>query len=184
MCSSGSFDGAPRPYDVDDPTGPLSVYGRTKLAGELAVHEAMPDAHVVRTAWVYTGGADPTSSASCGGWRQATITVDVVVDQIGSPTYVADLVSALLEIADRPTGAAAAARRQRRVRPAGSSRRARCSRAWAPIPTGCGRSATEDVPRPAARPPYSALSRPRCGRGRPDAAAAVAPTRWPRRLAD
>ncbi len=44
------------PYEIDDETGPLSVYGRTKLAGEFAVLAAMPDAHVVRTAWIYEGG--------------------------------------------------------------------------------------------------------------------------------
>jgi len=56
---SGAFDGVPRPYDVDDATGPLSVYGKTKLAGERSVHEALPEATVVRTSWVYTGvGSD------------------------------------------------------------------------------------------------------------------------------
>ena len=42
--------------------GPLSVYGRSKLAGEFAVLAAMPDAHVVRTSWIYSGGAAATSS--------------------------------------------------------------------------------------------------------------------------
>ena len=82
----GIFDGAPKPYDVDDPTGPLSVYGKTKLAGEQAVHEALPDAHVVRTAWVYTG----VGSDFVGVMRRLAAgddPVNVVVDQIGSPTY-------------------------------------------------------------------------------------------------
>ncbi len=174
---SGSFDGAPRPYDVDDVTGPLSVYGKTKLAGERAVHAALPDAHVVRTAWVYTGdGSDfvGTMRRLAAGDEPVT----VVVDQIGSPTYVADLVSALLEIAERPSvppllhiandGAASRFEQARavfegvgadpeRVRPVSS----------------------EDAPRPAARPPYSALS------GRAATAAGLAPLRpWRDALAE
>ena len=77
------------------------------------MHAALPDAHVVRTAWVYTGDG----SDFVGAMRRLAAgdePVDVVVDQIGSPTYVADLVAALLEIAERTDGAAAAARRQRR----------------------------------------------------------------------
>ncbi|MGA7135396.1 MAG: sugar nucleotide-binding protein, partial [Mycobacterium sp.] len=54
---SGDFgDAAPRPYEPGDETRPLSVYGQTKLSGELAVLAALPLAVVVRTAWVYTGG--------------------------------------------------------------------------------------------------------------------------------
>ena len=58
---SGDFGaGAPRPYDTDDPADPISVYGRTKLAGEQAVLAAGADAYVVRTAPFYT----PTSGGS------------------------------------------------------------------------------------------------------------------------
>ena len=45
----------PRPWEPGDPTGPASVYGRTKLSGEEAARAADPRTVVVRTAWVYTG---------------------------------------------------------------------------------------------------------------------------------
>jgi dTDP-4-dehydrorhamnose reductase len=89
---------ASRPYDVDDPTGPKSAYGRTKLAGELAVRELLPDAsYVVRTAWVYgaTGGNFVKTMTRLEGERD---TVSVVDDQRGSPTWSADLAGGLVEL--------------------------------------------------------------------------------------
>ncbi len=153
---SGSFDGAPRPYDVDDATGPLSVYGKTKLAGERAVHAALPDAHVVRTAWVYTGvGSDFV--AVMRRLAEGDKPVNVVVDQIGSPTYSGDLVSALLEIAERPETP-----RLLHIANDGAASRFEQARA---VFEGVGAdpdrvrpASSEDAPRPAARPPYSALS--------------------------
>lgn len=98
---SGSFpDANPRPYDIDDETGPLGVYGRTKLAGELAVLSAMPEAKVVRTAWIYEGGDGSDFAASIRRAALGSGSVDVVADQIGSPTYVGDLCAALLTIAE------------------------------------------------------------------------------------
>ena len=103
---SGRFDGMPRPYDIDDRPAPVSVYGRSKLAGEDAVHAELPDAHVVRTSWVYTGlrtrGAEGSASdfvATMVRLAAGTAPVDVVTDQVGSPTYVGDLVDALLQVA-------------------------------------------------------------------------------------
>ena len=166
---SGSFDGAPRPYDVDDATGPLSVYGKSKLAGEHAVHEALPDATVVRTSWVYTG----VGSDFVGVMRRLADgdgPVTVVVDQIGSPTYSGDLVEALLQIAERPASPPLL-----HVANEGAASRFEQARA---VFEGVGAdpervqpAATEDVPRPAARPPYSALS------GRSATAAGLAPLR-------
>ena len=99
---SGDFGGAPpRPYEIGDETGPVSVYGRTKLEGEFEVLSAMPTAHVVRTAWIYAGADGGSDFVSVMRARVAgDETVDVVADQIGSPTYVGDLVDALLQVAD------------------------------------------------------------------------------------
>jgi dTDP-4-dehydrorhamnose reductase len=172
---SGAFDGTPRPYDIEDATGPLSVYGKTKLAGEREVHAALPDGHVVRTSWVYTG----VGSDFVGVMRRLAEgdgPVSVVVDQVGSPTYVADLVEALLQVAER-----SAAPPLLHVANEGEASRFEQARA---VFEGVGADpervrpvGTEDAPRPAPRPPYSALS----GRS---AAAGLAPLRpWREALA-
>jgi dTDP-4-dehydrorhamnose reductase len=166
---SGAFDGAPRPYDTDDATGPLGVYAKTKLAGEQAVHAVLPDAHVVRTAWVYTG----TGSDFVGVMRRQADgdgPVNVVVDQVGSPTYVADLGAALFQIAERDTAPPLL-----HIANEGAASRFEQARA---VFEGVGADperlfpvTTEDMPRPAARPPYSALS------GRSATAAGLGPLR-------
>lgn len=86
------------PYDVGDAPGPLSVYGRTKLDGERAVHAALPDAHVVRTSWVYTGVTGSDFVAVMRKLAASDRNLDVVDDQTGSPTYAKDLADALLEV--------------------------------------------------------------------------------------
>ncbi len=89
------------PYEPDDPTAPATAYGRTKLAGERAVLEALPSATIVRTAWVYTGtGSDFV--ATMLRLEAERETLDVVNDQVGSPTYSGDLADALLEAATSP----------------------------------------------------------------------------------
>jgi len=88
-----------RPYEVDDAPDPRSAYGRTKLAGERAVRELLPDAsYVVRTAWVYggTGANFVKTMVRLEGERES---VSVVDDQRGSPTWSADLARALVELA-------------------------------------------------------------------------------------
>ncbi|MDT4964548.1 MAG: dTDP-4-dehydrorhamnose reductase [Pseudonocardiales bacterium] len=90
---------AGRPYEVHDVPDPRSAYGRTKLAGELAVRELLPDSsYVVRTAWVYgaTGANIVKTMARLSSERD---TVSVVDDQRGSPTWSADLARALVELA-------------------------------------------------------------------------------------
>ncbi len=94
------------PYEVFDETGPTNAYGRTKLAGELAVRELLPDASwVVRTAWVYgaTGGNIVKTAARLERERD---TVGFVADQVGSPTWSRDLAKALFALTreDAPPG--------------------------------------------------------------------------------
>jgi dTDP-4-dehydrorhamnose reductase len=97
---------ASEPYDVDAPTGPTGAYGRTKLAGERAVLSALPArAHVVRTAWVY-GGPGPNFVDTMLRLEQERDTVDVVADQVGSPTYVRDLAAALIALGGSASAAA------------------------------------------------------------------------------
>lgn len=100
------FDGrGDHPYEPDDPTAPTTVYGRSKLAGERAVLETLADAHIVRTAWVY-GGPSPNFVDTMVKLEQTRETVDVVSDQLGSPTWVRDLAGALIQLgsSDAPPG--------------------------------------------------------------------------------
>jgi dTDP-4-dehydrorhamnose reductase len=90
---------ATRPYEPADPPGPRSAYGRTKLAGEQAVRELLPErSWVVRTAWVYgeTGGNFVRTVVRLAGERE---TLDVVDDQRGSPTWSRDLAAGLVALA-------------------------------------------------------------------------------------
>jgi dTDP-4-dehydrorhamnose reductase len=95
--------GRPRPYVESDPTGPRSVYGATKLEGERAVLAASPRNTVVRTAWLY--GVDGKNFVETmlrlAGEREA---VQVVTDQIGSPTWAGQLAPALLGLLERGVG--------------------------------------------------------------------------------
>ncbi|WP_217616013.1 sugar nucleotide-binding protein, partial [Cellulomonas sp. GbtcB1] len=85
------FDGhADRPYAEDAPILPRSAYGRTKASGEWAVRAGAPDHLVVRTAWLYGahGGCFPKTIARVAAEKGG---LDVVADQVGQPTWTADL---------------------------------------------------------------------------------------------
>lgn len=144
-------------YDTSDHTNPLNVYGRSKLAGELAVLAALPDAHVVRTSWVYTGGDGKDFVAAVRRLAAGDGVVEMVSDQVGSPTYVADLVAGLLELADSPT-------REPVLHASNAGAASRFDQAVAVFtelgadPERIRPVKTADRPRPAVRPTYSALS--------------------------
>lgn len=95
------FDGrGDRPYREEDPANPLSVYGRTKLAGEAQVRAAHPDALIVRTAWLH-GPHGRNFVRTMLNLARDGKPVRVVADQRGSPTAALDLASALLGVAVR-----------------------------------------------------------------------------------
>ena len=147
------FDGTgTEPYVEDDPTGPTSAYGRSKLAGEHAVAAAGEHA-IVRTAWIF-GPHGRNFVATMLKLAEDRDEVNVVADQIGCPTFTGHLAPALVQIAeDRLTGL---------LHVAGGGR---CS--WQELAQAAFDDAgvactanpvtTAEFPRPAPRPAWSVL---------------------------
>jgi dTDP-4-dehydrorhamnose reductase len=94
----GTKDG---PYLEDDPPNPRSVYGESKLAGELAVRETLPAHWIVRTAWLYGihGKSFPRTILELA---QRGEPLRVVNDQRGGPTYTVHLAEALAQMVAQP----------------------------------------------------------------------------------
>ncbi|WP_328592275.1 dTDP-4-dehydrorhamnose reductase [Parahaliea maris] len=96
------FDGAASmPYLPDDKTDPLGVYGASKLAGERAVQHELPSALIVRTGWVYSrfGGNFVKTMLRLMAERNS---LNVVCDQVGTPTWAAGLADAIWGFSQRP----------------------------------------------------------------------------------
>ena len=97
------FDGTScRPYREEDATHPVSVYGSTKLAGEEAVLREAETAIIIRTSWVYSSfGKNFVKTMRRLGAERTDL--GVVFDQVGTPTYAADLAAAIVAILPQMT---------------------------------------------------------------------------------
>jgi dTDP-4-dehydrorhamnose reductase len=159
------FDGqGTRPLRETDPTGPQSVYGRTKLAGERRVAAVLPDAIIARTAWVFGPGrnfvrtiltlAERALAGQGAGMR-------VIADQRGSPTYADDLAAALIELVE--AGGAGVYH----LANAGVATWWELARAaideWGHPELAIAKLRTEEYPLPAPRPAWSVLDTSRAG---------------------
>jgi dTDP-4-dehydrorhamnose reductase len=150
------FDGLKdHPYTEDDSPAPLNVYGRSKLDGEKVISETVPEHLIIRTAWIYGPGRDSfvrkMIRAAADGKK-----VEVVGDQVGSPTYTPHLAGAVRLLHQiRATGVV-------NVVNSGSCSWYQLTRE---IYSLAGASldlvvpiSTKSLNRPARRPPYSVLS--------------------------
>lgn len=86
-----------RSYGTGDPTGPVNTYGRSKLAGELAVQSLLEKYFIVRISWVF-GKNGNNFVKTMLRLAETKAELSVVCDQIGSPTYTADLAPLLCDM--------------------------------------------------------------------------------------
>lgn len=95
------FDGTKKfPLNELDTPNPTSIYGKSKLEGEQVLEEILPENMIIRTAWLYSsfGNNFVKTMIRLGKEKES---LNVVSDQIGTPTYAADLAGTILDIIDR-----------------------------------------------------------------------------------
>lgn len=89
---------AGNPYEVDSPTAPVSIYGKSKLCGEVATAEEYPaKSYVIRTAWLYSPYGGNFVKTMIRRARNASA-VRVVSDQLGQPTLATDLAKHIVDL--------------------------------------------------------------------------------------
>ncbi|HEU0184393.1 MAG TPA: dTDP-4-dehydrorhamnose reductase [Blastocatellia bacterium] len=148
------FDGqSDRPYHEFDRTNPLSIYGKSKLAGESAVAAHNPRHYIVRTSWLYHTEGENFPKAMLAQSKRAE--VRVVGDQYGSPTYAPHLAAAIAKLME--TGAYGTYH----IAGSGAASRFEMTRRLYQL-FGIGTvalpAATAEFPRPAPRPRYSVMT--------------------------
>lgn len=152
-------DGRPRGWRVDDPVDPANAYGRTKAAGEGDVLAA--GGTVVRTSWVWSGPHAPGRDfvATMASLAERGVDPSVVDDQVGRPTYAADLAAGLWQLAGKDgAGQGSVLHFQNSGDPVSWCGLAReVFTATGHDPSRVASCTTADWPTPAARPPWSVL---------------------------
>lgn len=155
---------ADRPYREDDPTGPQTVYGSTKLAGEQAVLAELPETgYVVRTAWLY-GAGGPNFVSTMIRLAAGRDPVPVVDDQRGQPTWTADLAERLAALGGAALAGTAPAGIYHAVSSGETTWYALARETFRLAGADPGRvrpTTTRSLDRPAARPAFSVLGQER-----------------------
>jgi dTDP-4-dehydrorhamnose reductase len=96
------FDGSKTtPYQTDDVAKPLGVYGASKLAGDLAVQDILPNSVIVRSAWVYSTNANNFVKTMLRLMAEKP-QLGVIYDQVGTPTWAAGLAQWLWAVVAKP----------------------------------------------------------------------------------
>jgi len=96
------FDGENfTPYKEEEPVNPIGAYGQTKLDGEKAVMANHPDAVIIRTSWLYSSFGNNFVKTMRRLMNERD-SIGVIFDQVGTPTYAADLAEAVLDIFNDP----------------------------------------------------------------------------------
>lgn len=96
------FDGSSSTALTEDAeTNPINIYGASKRAGEISCLKENPDSIIIRTSWVYSKFGN-NFVKTMQRLMQERESINVVNDQIGSPTYAADLAQAIMEIIESP----------------------------------------------------------------------------------
>lgn len=163
------FDGKKgAPYTETDPTNPLNVYGRSKLAGEENIQGAGEAYLILRTSWVYSaGGAGFVSKVL--EWARKNQTLKIVDDQISNPTWARDLAEATFSLISAHRDRLQAVLKERRgvYHLAGGGYASRYEWARQILANDPNRTeqlvrslepaSSEEFPLPAARPLFSAL---------------------------
>jgi dTDP-4-dehydrorhamnose reductase len=94
------FDGTSYiPYTEDMPVCPATVYGKSKLAGEQTLMDVCPESVIIRTSWLYSsfGNNFVKTMIKLGNERAH---LNVIFDQVGTPTYAADLATVIMKVID------------------------------------------------------------------------------------